>query len=241
MKKTIAIVSCLMLITSSASFAKAQMGNSPLIKAISPAVANRVQNAQQLQNQGEEQNLQIENRLEEGVGVTDDALGGQQDLKNEKKPASKSAKIFFEEGSQLVKQKSNDVALKVRKLLLNRDFKGGIGEEVRLIAQNQIKAQEKIVGELTELEDRPGWQRFFFGNKQSSIDGIESVLLENETRIDELVVLLEDETLSIADSTALEESILELKAQQESLEAHLSNAGEEFSLFGFFKNLFKRN
>lgn len=155
--------------------------------------------------------------------------------------ASGSPKMLFSQGSELAKQKSNEVAGKVQELLLNREFKSGIGEEVRLIAQNQIKAQEKIAGDLADLESRPGWQRFFFGNKQSSIENIELVLDENEARIEELTGLLSDETLSVADAAALEESVLELKAQQTLLEEHLANADGEFSLFGFFRNIFRRN
>lgn len=224
MKKILVIAFSLILSSGSGVLARAEeagAGN----RQVSPS-GYQVQQAQQLQNQGEEQNLRVENNLEMQVG--------------EKTEASGPARLTLEDGSARVREKSNDVAAKVQELLMERDYKGGIGERVKVIAQNQLKAQEKIAGDLAELEERPGWQRFFFGLKQKSVEEVETVLADNEERIAELTALLEDPSLTVADQAALEEGLLELKSQQSLIENHIDNAEDEFSVFGFFRNLFRR-
>jgi hypothetical protein len=145
------------------------------------------------------------------------------------------------EGSQLVKQKSNDVAQRVQELLLEKSYKGGIGEQVKVIAQNQLKAQEEVQNRLTNLEERPLWQRFFLGQNEEDVDGLQNSLRKNQEELTALQTLLEEKTLSAEDRLAIEEAYLELQAQQELVETHLTNILGEFSVAGFFRRLFRRS
>lgn len=196
-------------------------------------------------NQGEEQNLRIENTLqgEAGEAVQDG------DLIQEKNQISredallkiKSKGVTMSEGSQLVKQKSNDVAQKVQDLLLDREFKGGIGEQVSEYAKTQLKAQEEFQNRLANLEERPLWQRFFLGQNQEDVEGLQNSLRNNQEELADLQALLEDETLNAEDRLAIEEAYLELQAQQELVETHLANIVGEFNIVGFFRKLFRRS
>jgi hypothetical protein len=129
----------------------------------------QVQNQEVTQNQGEEQNLRVENTIqgEAGEALQEGELM-QEQTKTSREDALlkiKSKGVTMNEGSQLVKQKSNDLAQKVQELLLNREYKGGIGEQVGEFARTQLKAQEEIQNRLTNWKGDPVWQRFFFGSK----------------------------------------------------------------------------
>ncbi len=78
-------------------------------------------------------------------------------------------------------------------------------------------------------QNREGGGRFtkFFEKKQEELV--------------DLQILLEDETLNAEDRLAIEEAYLELQAQQELVETHLTNIVGEFSVVGFFRRLFNRS
>jgi hypothetical protein len=203
---------------------------------------------QNTKNQGEEQNLQIENTLqgEAGEAVQDGDLIQEQSRNNRDKNLLKikSKDLTLSEGAQLVKEKQNDVAQQVQQLLAERfasGEKGGIGEQVRVIAQNQLKAQEEVQNRFTNLEEKPIWQRFIFGQDQEDLSVAQVSLQEKQEQLTELQTLLEDDTLSVEDRLELEELYLELLAEQELEEAHFANIVGEFNVVGFFRKLFRRS
>jgi len=202
-----------------------------------------VQLNQNTQNQGVEQNLQIESNLQAGEAVQEGDLIQEQNRisRDDALLKIKSKGVTLSQGSQLVKQKSNDVAQKVQQLLLDRDYKGGIGEEVKVFAQNQLKAQEEIQNRLTNLEERPVWQRFFLGQNREDVNSLQNSLRKNQEKLAELKTFLEDKSLSVEDRLAIEEAYLELQAQQELVETHLDNTLGEFNMLGFFRRLFYRS
>lgn len=246
MKKTIFFSSSLLLAFILLNPVSAQQDRAQDVTPGEPVKTEKtVQVQQNTQNQGEEQNLQIENTLqgETGEVVQDDDVI-QEQIRTNKDDALlkiKSKDVTMSEGSQLVKQKSNDVAQRVQELLLERDYKGGIGEQVKVIAQNQLKAQEEVQNRLTNLEERPLWQRFFLGQNEEDVDGLQNSLRKNQEELTALQTLLEEKTLSAEDRLAIEEAYLELQAQQELVETHLTNILGEFSVAGFFRRLFRRS
>ncbi len=246
MKKTIFFSTSLLLAYILLNPVSAQQGKAEDVTPGEPVKTEKtVQVQQNTQNQGEEQNLQIENTLQDETGeiVQDDDVI-QEQIRTNKDDALlkiKSKDVTMSEGSQLVKQKSNDVAQRVQELLLERDYKGGIGEQVKVIAQNQLKAQEEVQNRLTNLEERPLWQRFFLGQNEEDVDGLQNSLRKNQEELTALQTLLEEKTLSAEDRLAIEEAYLELQAQQELVETHLTNILGEFSVAGFFRRLFRRS
>lgn len=262
MKKTIFFSTSLLLAFILLNPVSAQQGREQGVTPGEPVKTEKtIQVQQNTQNQGEEQNLQVENTLqgeeqnlqientlqgeagEAGEAVQDnDSIQGQNQINRDDALLKiKSKGVTMSEGSQLVKQKSNDVAQKVQELLLNREYKGGIGEQVKVIAQNQLKAQEEFQNRLANLEERPLWQRFFLGQKEEDVEGLQNSLRNNQEALTELESLLEDKTLSAEDRLAIEEAYLELRAQQELVETHLTNILGEFSVAGFFRKLFRRS
>ena len=214
--------------------------------ALPPAAQNARQVKQQenTQNQGEEQNLQIENTLqgEAGEALQEGELNQEQNRSTEAALLkAKSKNLTIKQGAQFVREKNNDVAVAVHELLIERDYRGGIGEQVKVIAQNQLKTQEEIQNRLTNLEDRPVWKRFFLGQNQNEVDNLQNSLRNKQEELSELQTLLENESLSAEDRLAIEEAYLELQAQQELVKTHLQNILGEFNVAGFFRRLFNRS
>ena len=204
----------------------------------------QVQNQEITQNQGEEQNLRIENTLQGEALQEGESIQDQVRSREDALAKMQSQKLTMNEGAQIVKERNNDVANRVHELLIERNesgTKGGIGQQVRVIAQNQLKAQEEVQSRLSNLEERPVWQRFFLGQNQDAVDGLQNALRNKQSELDELQTLLTDSTLSAADRLAAEEAFLELQAQQELIEAHLNNILGEFSVAGFFRKMFGRS
>jgi hypothetical protein len=246
MKKTVFFSTSLLLALFLLNPVSAQQGKAqdvPSGQAI--GLEKKIQQQEITQNQGEEQNIRVENTLQ---GEAGEAVQ-EGDLIQEQTRASreavllkmKSKDLTLNQGTRIVKEKSNDVAQKVQELLLEREYKGGIGEQVRVFAQNQLKAQEEIRNRLTNLEERPVWQRFFLGQNQEDVDNLQNSLRKNQEELTELQNLLADETLSAEDRLAIEEAYLELKAQQELVQTHASNIMGEFNVVGFFRKLFGRS
>jgi len=243
MKKTIFFSTSLLLALVVLNPVSAQQGKA---QGINPGengqAENEIQLNQNTQNQGEEQNLRIENTVQTGeMSQEGDLIQEQIRSRDEALLKMQNKDLTMSEGAKLVKEKSNDVSRRVQELLLDRDYKGGIGEQVKVIAQNQIKAQEEVRNRLTNLEERPLWQRFFLGQNREDVQNLQNSLRTNQEELTNLQSLLEDETLSAEDRLAIEEAYLELQAQQQLVETHMLNILGEFSVVGFFRRLFNRS
>lgn len=158
----------------------------------------------------------------------------------------KSRNLTLGEAAKIVREKNNDVANQVQSLLAEKfqeenGIEGGIGEQVRTIAQEQLRAQEEIRNRLNQLEERPAWKRFFFGQERAAVIAVDEALEEQEKKLSEWRELLEDPNLRAEDRLAIEETILDLQAQQDLVETHVDNVLGEFNLAGFFRRLFRRS
>jgi len=157
-----------------------------------------------------------------------------------------SRRLTVGEAAKIVREKNNDVANQVQSLLMEKfqegnGPKGGIGEQVRTIAQEQLRAQEEIRNRLSQLEERPAWKRFFFGQEKSAVVAVDETLEKQTQELNEWRELLEDPNLTAEERLVIEETILELQAQQELVEAHVDNVLGEFNLANFFRRLFRRS
>jgi len=210
---------------------------------------NQVRQEQNTQNQAEAQNLRAKNTVQEqmpdsSVGAEkakeENEFRGEMILKNEAKS------LTMREAGQIVREKNNDVANQVQSLLMERfqegqGAKGGVGERVRVIAQEQLQAQEEIENRISRLEERPAWRRFFFGQEKDAVIAVNETLEQQTKQLDEWRELLKDPNLAAEDRLAIEETILDLQAQQDLVETHVDNILGEFNVAGFFRRLFGRS
>lgn len=177
-----------------------------------------VKNQNQVKNQGEDN--QIKTQEEQGEMKGDNG-------ENEKSD------------SAMGEQKRSDVANAVQAMLQVADKVGGLGEQVRVIAQNQNQNQEKLDSSMKKVESRGAIAKFFFGADYSEIKKAEAVLEQSHQQIEELNQLINQVT-NQADQQALTEQIQVLEKANTAASDTLSVAQKGFSLLGWmFKWLAK--
>jgi hypothetical protein len=115
--------------------------------------------------------------------------------------------------------------------------KGGIGEEVRAIAQEQNDDKEEVAREIDEVNNRSGFKTFFIGTDYKNLGNLRSAIAKTQTQIDRLTRLLE--TATGTTKTDIEDQIQALKDQQDKINNFIDDNEGKFSLFGWFVKLFQ--
>ncbi|MFA6300721.1 MAG: hypothetical protein WC609_00005 [Candidatus Paceibacterota bacterium] len=168
-----------------------------------------VQNENKIQNQGEDDQVQNE----EQQGKED----GQ------------------ESESDVATQRRSVVANAVQEMLQIADRNGGIGEQVKTIAQAQNQNQEKIEVSLAKAQDKSGFAKFFFGPNYGEILNAEKLLEQNREQIKQLNEI-KNQLINKGDEQALAVQIKTLEQANLEIENSLVKEKSGFSLFGWLFN-----
>lgn len=176
------------------------------------------QNKVQTQNAGEEQQLMVNTAEQEEAGV-----------------GSESAKTR----NEMAIQNMSEVAKGVEELLASRTLKGGIGDQVRLLAQDQEKSQDQIRLQVDKVVSRGGLMKVLFGSDYRAVKGIEELMAQNELRIQQLTEL-KNQLTNKGDITLVQEMINSLTLQNTSLQSMVDSEMGQRSLFGWLVRLFVR-
>ena len=120
----------------------------------------------------------------------------------------------------------------VQSLLAVANREGGIGAQVRAIAQAQNNTASTSVAAITNLETRSKWRTFFFGTDYKSVGQLRSDMTTTQANIDTLQKLL-DKTVNASDRVELQAQIKALQDSQAKLEAFVKAHESTFSLFGW--------
>jgi len=146
------------------------------------------------------------------------------------------------------------VAQKVEELLADPDREGGIGTQVRQIAQNrnemkeevrervrtvaqaQIEAQERIQEQLNKIDERKGVLRGLIGPNFRALKGLEEQIERNEERIVQLTELKEE----ITDPQELEkvESVIAALEEANTTQEQVNTETSVPSVFGWLFKFF---
>jgi hypothetical protein len=132
------------------------------------------------------------------------------------------------------------VAAFVQSLLNIADRKqGGIGEQVRVVAQQQNESKDKVADAIDKVKDRSKVKTFLIGTDYKNIGQLRSEMVKTGNRADWLKRLL-DKTTSEESKTALQGQIQTLEQEQQKIDAFLKANESKFSLFGWFVKLFNK-
>jgi hypothetical protein len=137
-------------------------------------------------------------------------------------------------------QRRSAVSNSVREMLMVAERNGGIGEQVRVIAQNQKEEHEEIEAAMAKVKSRGSLRKFFFGADNKSIEVVEEKLVNHTDKVEQLKNLAlqasnNDDVLLLQNQIAEMENIgLELKQE-------LEQENSSFSLFGWVKRMFRKN
>jgi len=178
---------------------------------------NQVQNKNQVttQNQGEDSQLQVNTQEQENLGT------GQGDGQGE----------GLQNRNQNAIENMSEVAKQVQQLLQVRT-EGGIGEQVRKIAQEQNQAQTQIQEHLNKLESKGKLARFLTGTDYGAVKNLKQQLEQNQLRIEQLTQL-QNQLTNQGDITMVQETIQALISENTSLQERITSEEQTKSMFGW--------
>ncbi len=148
--------------------------------------------------------------------------------------ASSTAK---EKGQSVAEEHRSAVATFVRALLADADRDGGIGAEVRAVAQSQNDAASTTAEAIAKVEGRGALKTFFLGTDWKNLGVVRSGLAQGEADIARLEAALA-QTTDASLKADLEAQIEVMEEAQADLEAFVEAHESTFSLFGWFTKLF---
>lgn len=184
-------------------------------------VGNTIQTNEQnkVMNQGESNQIQTQ---EQNVVQTQDS--GNSESANSKDSTNPSV------------QKRSQVANAVQVLLQIADRNGGIGQQVRVIAQNQNQNRMKLEQNVANIQSRGGFAKFFIGSNYGEIKDAQKALEQNREQIRQLNQI-RTKLSNQGDQQQLTEQIKALEQANLEIENSLTDAQNGFSLFGWFNKL----
>lgn len=125
----------------------------------------------------------------------------------------------------------------MEEILTVQTIKGGIGEQVRQIAQQQKTIQEEIKSNLEKVDNRQGWLKTLFGPNFQALKNMERLIEQNRLRIQKLSEL-KNQLTNQGEMTQLEEMIQSLVNQNTALQERINLERQTSSLFGWLFKLF---
>ncbi|HBI34075.1 MAG TPA: hypothetical protein DEA43_02365 [Candidatus Moranbacteria bacterium] len=152
---------------------------------------------------------------------------------------SKKDKPKESKGQLNAEQHRNMVATFVKSLLAVADREGGIGQEVRVIAQQQNDTKDRAGDLITAVENRNKVKTFFIGTSYKNLGELRSQMVQTRNQIDQLKRLA-DKAENDQDKTELQTQIQTLEQQQTNINTFIANNESKFSLFGWAVKLFNK-
>lgn len=131
------------------------------------------------------------------------------------------------------------VATFVKSLLSVADREGGIGKQVREIAQKQNDSASTTADAVNKVDEKGAFRTFFFGSDYKNLNVIKNELATTTENINQLKNILAS-TTNATDTVALNTQIKVLETEQTKLSDYVSNHENSFSLFGWFTKLFNK-
>jgi hypothetical protein len=140
-------------------------------------------------------------------------------------------------GSTVAGQRRSDVANAVQEMLQVADRNGGIGQQVKTIAQTQTQNQEKLETSLQKVQSRSGFAKFFVGPNYGEINNAKKILEQNKEQIKQLNQV-KNQLANQGDAQNLTQQIQTLEQVNLEIENFLGTAQKGFSLFGWMFRMF---
>ncbi len=128
------------------------------------------------------------------------------------------------------------VSAEVRALLRAADRDGGIGAEVREIAQAHASSSARVETAKERIDRRPSWLRFILGAGFKNLGDLRSEITTTKNHIDRLVKA-RDRAVDASASAELTAQIGVLEAQASTTADFVADHESEFSLFGWVGRL----
>lgn len=144
-----------------------------------------------------------------------------------------------ENGQANATERRSSVANFVQSLLRVAEREpGGIGEQVRVIAQEQNESNETATEAVTEVQTRGKIRTLLFGSDYKNLGVLRKEVVQTRNRLQQLDRLIESMT-SDEDKTEVQVQIQALSEQQTILENFVEEQESKMSLFGWLVKMFQ--
>lgn len=205
----------------------------------------------QQQNQAEEKEIQNQIAEENGknvdIGNDEDKGKTEADETNAKQNKGEETGNDLENGQKVQNQINQNqenqgeqtrsrVANAVQEMLVVANRSGGIGQQIKEIAQNQEQNQKGIETELNKAKERSGLVKFIIGPDYKELKKVENRLKNHSKDLKELKEL-RDQLTDDADKDIMVQQIQVMQQVQTELENEVNEEKKGLSLLGW---LFKR-
>jgi len=141
--------------------------------------------------------------------------------------------------SEMAQEKMSEVAKGVEDILNAKTLKGGIGDQVKQLAQEQKESQDQVRDQINKIDSRGGFVKALIGTDYKALKELESQLAQNVLRIEQLVEF-KNQLTNTGDIAMVQETINALIEQNVSLQDKISAENRLGSVFGWFVKLFVR-
>lgn len=205
---------------------------------------NQVGQQTQTANQGETSQIKTQNseQVQNGTGnltETGNQVQNQNQVKNqgETNQIQNNEQSGTQTGFAVAQQRRSEVANAVQEMLRVAERNGGIGQQVKIIAQNQNQNQEKLEESLAKVQSRGGFARFLIGVNYGEINNAQKILEQNKEQIEQLNQV-KNQLTNQSDIQNLTQQIQTLEQANLEIENSLGTAQKGFSLFGWMFRMF---
>ena len=165
--------------------------------------------------------------------------GSQVKNKNEVQTKNQGEEKQLEVKTQEAEELTQKVSDQVHELIDTVGAKSGIGQQVKEVAQNQIKNQENIKSSLAQLQLRKYFVKFFIGSDKKAIQNAEEQLEQSKLMVQQLEEL-KLKTKNTSDLQQLQETIDLITYQNTSLQEKIDLENQSKGMFGWLIKLFNK-
>jgi hypothetical protein len=143
----------------------------------------------------------------------------------------------IDDSSGMSEEHRSEVAKAVQALLLVSDRAGGIGEEIKEVAQEQKSAHNDVSDAISRVEKRNGFITFLFGTDYRNLGKLRSALVTSENGIERLT-RAKEKTSDASVRAELDAQISVLQVENGKASAFIEEQEGKMSLFGWLFRLF---
>ena len=142
-------------------------------------------------------------------------------------------------GQVTAQEHQSAVANFVQTLLKTADReKGGIGEQVRLVVQEQNQAEASTTEAITKVENRSKIKTFLLGSDYKNLGALRSQMVQTRNNIRQLNNFM-TQTKNASSTAELQLQVQTLEQEQTKIEDFIKAQEGKFSLFGWLVKLFQ--
>lgn len=116
---------------------------------------------------------------------------------------------------------------------------GGIGEEVRVIAQQQNDSESTTTRAIEKIQSRNKIKAFLIGSDYKNLGALRSEMVQTRNRLEQLNRLMEN-VQNEGEKTELQNQIQTLDQEQARIESFIKAQEGKFSLFGWLVKMFNK-